>query len=117
MKATSVTETGLCLKAAACAAHEIADEEQDAWESKDEYDVHVQVSNGRGSFYGLTTPADLQESGAGGLGLSFTANATVSFSSATYDDPVVPSFPQAYGFDILLLVNGFSAKSSAPFPD
>ena len=52
----------------------------------------VHVSNGIGSFYGLTAPAGLQESG-GSQGLSFMANATASFYSATYNDPIIPSFP------------------------
>ncbi|CAD6594074.1 MAG: hypothetical protein ASARMPREDX12_008555 [Alectoria sarmentosa] len=75
----------------------------------------VHVSNGTGSFYGLSAPAGLQESG-GGVGLSFMANATASFYSATYNDPIIPSFPQAYGFNTLVLSNGSSAKLDGPFP-
>ena len=75
------------------------------------------ITNNTGSFYGLTAPAGLQESGAGSQGLSFMANGTLSFYSATYKDPIIPSFPQAYGFNTLLLSNESSAKLDAPFPD
>ena len=75
------------------------------------------ITNNTDSFYGLTAPAGLQESSAGGQGLSFMANATLSFYSATCKDPVIPSFPQAYGFNTLLLSNESSAKLDAPFPD
>ena len=75
------------------------------------------ITNNTGSFYGLTGPAGLQESSSGSRGLSFMANATLSFYSATYKDPIIPSFPQAYGFNTLLLSNESSAKLDAPFPD
>ncbi len=75
------------------------------------------ITNNTDSFYGLTAPAGLQESSARSAGLSFMANATLSFYSATYKDPVIPSFPQAYGFNTLLLSNESSAKLDAPFPD
>ena len=75
------------------------------------------ITNNTDSFYGLTAPAGLQESSAGSQGLSLMANATLSFYSATYKDPVMPSFPQAYGFNTLLLSNESSAKLDAPFPD
>lgn len=45
------------------------------------------------------------------------ANTTLSFYSATHMDPIIPSFPQAYGFNTLLLSNESSAKLDAPFPD
>ena len=67
--------------------------------------------------YGLTAPAGLQESSAGGIGVSFMANGTLSFVSATFMDPPMPSFPQAYGFNTLLLSNTSSARLDAPFPD
>ena len=79
--------------------------------------AQVLVNNNTGSFYGLTAPAGLQESSIGSQGLSFMANTTLSFYSATYKDPIIPSFPQAYGFNTLLLSNGSSAKLDAPFPD
>ncbi len=79
--------------------------------------AQVLVNNNTGSFYGLTAPAGLQESSSGSQGLSFMANTTLSFYSATYEDPIMPSFPQAYGFNTLLLSNGSSAKLDAPFPD
>ena len=76
-----------------------------------------QVNNNPDSYYGLTAPAGLQESSIGSPGLSFMANTTLSFYSATYKDPIIPSFPQAYGFNTLLLSKGSSAKLDAPFPD
>ena len=75
------------------------------------------VRNNTGSFYGSTAPAGLQESSPNSQGLSFFANTTLSFYSATYKDPIIPSFPQAYGFNTLLLSNESSAKLDAPFPD
>ena len=79
--------------------------------------AQVLVNNNTGSFYGLTAPAGLQESSISSQGLSFMANTTLSFYSATSKDPIIPSFPQAYGFNTLLLSNGSSAKLDAPFPD
>ena len=78
--------------------------------------AQFRINNSTGSFYGLTAPAGLQESSTGSQGLSFMANTTLSFHSVTYQDPLIPSFPQAYGFNTLLLSNGSSAKLDAPFP-
>ena len=78
---------------------------------------HISVTNETGSYYGLTAPSGLQEGSTDGIGLSFMANATIAYYGATLDDQRFPSFPQAYGFNTLLLSNTSSAKLDGPFPD
>ena len=39
----------------------------------------------------------------------------MSFTAAIFDDPPLPSFPSAYGYNTLLLSNTSSAKLDTPF--
>ena len=51
------------------------------------------------------------------VGLTFFANSTMSFTAAIFDDPPLPSFPSAYGYNTLLLSNISSAKLDTPSPE
>ncbi|KAG8525252.1 uncharacterized protein KY384_008896 [Bacidia gigantensis] len=74
---------------------------------------HNTLGNHTGNFYGLLPAAGLEDRF---VGLTFFENTTVSFTSATFADPPLPSFPSPYGFNTLLLSNTSSAKLDAPSP-
>ena len=79
---------------------------------------HFPVANTTGSFYGLTGPLGLQKDDGNGQGLSFMANATTEYyNTAINANSTQPTFPQAFGFNTLLLSNESSAKLDGPYPD
>lgn len=67
-----------------------------------------------GNFYGMTPLAGIDDTNIGNIGLSIMANSTSPFAEATFNDPEFPSFPKAYGFNILLLSNTSSARLDCP---
>ena len=69
-----------------------------------------------GNNYGLVPLMGLNGSSAGSIGLSLMANSTLSFILATSNDPEIPPFPQAYGYNILLLSSTSSARLDLPVP-
>ena len=69
------------------------------------------------NFYGLTGPARFTSGRTEALGISLMANATLPFVLATQDDPELPKFPQAYGFNVLALSDTSTAAFDAPMPD
>lgn len=73
------------------------------------------MRNAGGSYYGLTAPAGLQHNLS--YPLSFLANVTTPFIAATSNDPPIVDFPQAYGFNTVILSATSSAKLDAPFPE
>ena len=73
----------------------------------------------QGGYYGLSTPGLLASVGHP-VGTSIMANATLPFMVTASNDLAPPSSqhpPQAYGFNILLLNNTYSALLDAPMPD
>lgn len=65
-----------------------------------------------GNYYGLVPPTGLY--GASGHSLSLMANSTTPFISATGNLSKLPTFPQAYGYNTLLLSNTSSARLDLP---
>ncbi|KAM0802951.1 hypothetical protein BDR22DRAFT_74889 [Usnea florida] len=74
---------------------------------------------GNESYYGMFAPPGLQSLG-GGTGLSLFFNATLPFavasSSINGSDPHLPTHPQAYGVNVLLLSNESTAMLDIPQP-
>ena len=75
---------------------------------------HHTIYNDTGHFYGMLPTAGLEDRF---VGLTFFANSTMSFTAAIFDDPPLPSFPSAYGYNTLLLSNTSSAKLDTPSPE
>ena len=72
--------------------------------------------NSGGNKYGWTPPAGVENFEMGEIGLSVMANSTQPFASATFNDPALPVFPAAYGFNTLLLSDTSSARLDGPVP-
>lgn len=72
------------------------------------------IYNDTGHFYGMLPTAGLEDRF---VGLTYFANSTMSFTAAIFDDPPLPSFPSAYGYNTLLLSNTSSAKLDTPSPE
>ena len=75
---------------------------------------HHTIYNDTSHFYGMLPTAGLEDRF---VGLTYFANSTMSFTAAIFDDPPLPSFPSAYGYNTLLLSNTSSAILDAPSPE
>lgn len=67
------------------------------------------------NYYGLTGPSGFSQNSR--VGMSLMVNATLPFIFSAQDQHPLPSLPQAYGFNTLLLSNGSMAYLDAPMPD
>ncbi|KAK6073779.1 hypothetical protein SCUP515_06701 [Seiridium cupressi] len=71
------------------------------------------------SYYGTLAPPGLESLGQS-TGISMFTNATLDFATATSptsweeQEPVLPSGPQGYGYNVLLLSNSSSALLDMP---
>ena len=81
--------------------------------------VDAMSYTGNESYYGMFVPPGLQLLGEK-TGISLFFNATLPFavasSSINGSDPLLPTRPQAYGFNVLLLNNQSSAMLDIPQP-
>lgn len=84
-----------------------------AYKEFDHGTSHHTIQNDTSHFYGMLPTAGLQDRF---VGLTYFANTTTSFTTAIFDDPPLPSFPSAYGYNTLLLSNTSSAKLDVPSP-
>ena len=79
----------------------------------------IEVPSG-GHYYGMTGPPGLESLGT--IGQYLMTNASLPYIVASTPDPItgfeppLPSFPQAYGFNTLLLSNTSAALLDAPQP-
>lgn len=74
------------------------------------------IKKGPVNFYGLGSPAQISWLRTESIGISLMTNATLPFALATQDDPGLPAFPEAYGFNNLLLSNTSAAALDGPMP-
>ncbi|KAL8786499.1 MAG: hypothetical protein Q9213_002726 [Squamulea squamosa] len=82
--------------------------------------VHVRSYVGNDSYYGMFAPPGLQVLGEK-TGVSLFSNATLPFAVATASqqngsEPPLPTYPQPYGFNLLLLNNESAAVLDIPQP-